>query len=199
MRAEGIRSWSAGVVALVENGRQRADRLQDLVALCSVFRVPLAELLQGNEDIRVDWNEISLSEVRQALDGTLTSPTVQPPRKSSAGDLQKMARRTGLSPVDLILATVFATEGQTWDFGQWRDDIGGIDGMPPLNSALSTARRLATNEILAKLADMLHRYRIEWIREQAKPLLIQLLIGDQVIPPDIRPFIDKALQEEETA
>jgi transcriptional regulator with XRE-family HTH domain len=66
MRVHGV-GWSTNTVAQVL-GRHRQVPIIELAALCSVFEVPLTELLSGDDQITVGFHTLPLGAIRQVID-----------------------------------------------------------------------------------------------------------------------------------
>lgn len=178
LNARGILGWQPSTVALVETGKQRADKVLELAALCQVFAVPLEELLAGplGVPIKVDGGPaLPLESIRLALSGTTASPRIaEVELPASVWDSAPLARALGISS-EQFRALVFDVFG-TWNYFNLRDAKAGMmPGFPyqraadaELDPSVRAHRGHATREILAALAAVLERDGIEAIWERTR-------------------------------
>lgn len=176
LTAQGLRRWSAATVALVETGRQRADRLADLAALCSVFGVPLADLIAGDDTIDTDTGAVPLCVIRDALAGRVDQPA-DPFQVDELHDVVRTTRRlsTQFRPHDLMLASLDLFG--RWDFNAMRNEmVETEDGADDDPRSIQARRGHVTRRLLEQLAEHIRAEGLDAIRERnTRPMLTQLL------------------------
>ena len=178
MRGQGIRQWTPNAVAQIEGGRQRADRIADVAALCAVFAITVTELLECNERVVLDGGEqVSVATLVSALDGRLTPPEIADLGALDTLDRydaeRKAAHVLGLDQMEFhdLCHEVFILPGGI-SFTEYRDRHAGITE-DMADSSVRARRGHATRELLMQMKQVLDRDGIDaisaryWDRVQA--------------------------------
>lgn len=180
-----LRQWSPSTVALVETGKQRADRLLDLAALCQVFGVPLTELITGDGAIDLQGGDsVQIATIRDCLAGN--SPGVTNERLNSTNDpfeLARIARNIGLTRAQLILACYDRLN--RWDFNNLREEWADI----PPGTSTRTAQAMrghATRRIL----ELVQRHVVADGVTAVEQSAMRKLRADIRKNPELRPVLE---------
>jgi len=173
LRATGLCTWSPSVVALVEGGRQRADRIIDAAALCAVFGITLGELIHTNEPVQ-GADTVPPGVIALAIEGKALPPNLAALPDDAPHDLDRIARLMGLdrNQFTMLLYDVF----QVYSFTALRDRRAGLVASHQHTDKESTTRARrghATRSILAELQARLDRDGIEAVVARAGVRLME--------------------------
>lgn len=179
MRDQGLRFWSHNVVALVETGRQRADRLLDLAALCRVFAVPLRELIATEEQVQTDGGPTDPAEIMVALEGSPLSRhlrwagmdhrPVEPP-----GEMKQYAARIGLTEAEFAL--ILRRQFHAYGFRQELDSRAGVTDATSERAARAL-RGWAARALLQEISEL--------IQQDGKEVLLARLAREERASIDV--------------
>lgn len=158
-------TWTRASVGLLETEGVRAERLSDLLLLCSVLDVELGVILRGQASVSVGEIEMDLTTIRDTLglrEATKENESrreLDPDRIGAASPsfTQELAQKTGLDPQELLSRIDEYLGGQ--DPAHVRDAIAQITPETPRRSA-QARRGQATRKLIRLLAAETHDDRL---------------------------------------